>query len=436
MLYGDNKERRCKLNAGDSCCNYLCILNDLESKLRNNTNPKEKIELVLQGALRFYDADRAYVIEVDEELGIGVNTYECCAPEISHEIDNLQFMPFEKFPRWLRALRTDTPIVIADLESIKEDSPTEYELLEKQSVKTLLAVPFQKRFNAGFLGVDNPHRNAVDSGFLRILTLCIVVELNELLLHERNENRYMSKNPPSIIQVNMFGRLEIISAADVLRDDSFTNESGYVLLTFLLLNRKREHPLRLLTDIIWESTEVENPYNAIKNVVYRLRSTLACIGIRDLIQASHGTFTLNPSYSIFTDVERFDDTCKRIDTSSDPAILDMLYTSLIGLYRGSLLPRYDFYHWLMPKTLFYQNKFLYYMKQYLAILYKDKNYLRVQELAMDLLSIDMYDSELHYYLVSAMYMSGSKALSQIYFRQAQPYLTDEHMQELRALVTP
>lgn len=261
------------------------------------------------------------------------------------------------------------------------------------------------------------------------------MELNEILLQEWRERRYASIKQPTIIQANLFGKLEIISATDVLKDDSFTNESGYVLLTFLLLNRKREHPLRLLTDVIWESTDMGNPYNSIKNVVYRLRKTLACIGLRDLIQASHGTFTLNPNYTIFTDVERFDDACKRIDNSSDPAILQALYESIIGLYRGSLLPRYDFYHWLMPKTLYYQNKFLHYMKRYLSMLYREKNYLRVQELSMDLLSIDMYESEVHYYLIKAMLMSGSKALSQIYFRQAEPYLTDEHIQEVKTLFT-
>ena len=66
---------------------------------------------------------------------------------------------------------------------------------------------------------------------------------------------------------------------------------------------------------------------------------------------------------------------------------------------------------------------------------REKNYLRVQELSMDLLSIDMYESEVHYYLIKAMFMSGSKTLSQIYFRQAEPYLTDEHMQELKTLFT-
>ena len=79
MVNGDRKEGICRLNVDGNGCDYLRILSDLETKLRNNTNPKEKIELALQGALMFYGADRAYVIEVDDELGIGVNTYECCA---------------------------------------------------------------------------------------------------------------------------------------------------------------------------------------------------------------------------------------------------------------------------------------------------------------------------------------------------------------------
>ena len=126
MVNGDRKEGICRLNVDGNGCDYLRILSDLETKLRNNTNPKEKIELALQGALMFYGADRAYVIEVDDELGIGVNTYECCAPGIAPEIDNLQFMPFEMFPRWLCSLKSDTPIIITDLEQIKTEFLEEY----------------------------------------------------------------------------------------------------------------------------------------------------------------------------------------------------------------------------------------------------------------------------------------------------------------------
>ena len=75
------------------------------------------------------------------------------------------------------------------------------------------------------------------------------------------------------------------------------------------------------------------------------------------------------------------------------------------------------------------------MKRYLSMLYRENNYLRVQELSMDLLSIDMHESEVNYYLIRAMLMSESKTLSQIYFRQEESYLTDEHMQEVKALFT-
>ena len=89
------------------------------------------------------------------------------------------------------------------------------------------------------------------------------------------------------------------------------------------------------------------------------------------------------------------------------------------------------------------------MKRYLSMLYREKNYLRVQELSMDLLYINEgytsteiatiirlpEDLERVWYLIKAMLMSGSKTLSQIYFRQAEPYLTDEHMQEVKTLFT-
>ena len=51
MMNGDRKEGICRLNVDGNGCDYLRILSDLETKLRNNTNPKEKIELALQGAL-------------------------------------------------------------------------------------------------------------------------------------------------------------------------------------------------------------------------------------------------------------------------------------------------------------------------------------------------------------------------------------------------
>lgn len=101
MMNGERKEGICRLNVDGNGCDYLRILSDLETKLRNNTNPKEKIELALQGALMFYGADRAYVIEVDDELGIRSMSYTS-----SHSLENrIRIHQIRKTRIWINRIR-------------------------------------------------------------------------------------------------------------------------------------------------------------------------------------------------------------------------------------------------------------------------------------------------------------------------------------------
>lgn len=69
MMNGDRKEGICRLNVDGNGCDYLRILSDLETKLRNNTNPKEKIELALQGALMLRDGIHAEAGEIRGQQG-------------------------------------------------------------------------------------------------------------------------------------------------------------------------------------------------------------------------------------------------------------------------------------------------------------------------------------------------------------------------------
>ena len=70
MMNGERKEGICRLNVDGNGCDYLRILSDLETKLRNNTNPKEKIELALQGALMFYGADSPACGRIHDRRGV------------------------------------------------------------------------------------------------------------------------------------------------------------------------------------------------------------------------------------------------------------------------------------------------------------------------------------------------------------------------------
>lgn len=86
----------------------------------------------------------------------------------------------EKFPRWRKALRANKPVVISDLQRLENVYPDEAAFFREYGVTTLLAAPFSKRINQGFIAVDDPTRYTDDPVFLFIASYAVVVELNEI----------------------------------------------------------------------------------------------------------------------------------------------------------------------------------------------------------------------------------------------------------------
>ena len=130
----------------------------LEANLRNTEDSESTISVLLKGAAEFYGASRASVVEADWELGIGVITYEWCSDGIPAQRDMLQCLPMEKFPRWKKALKANKPLMISDLDGLAKSYPDEAAFFREYGVTTLLAAPFSKRINQGFIAVDDPTR--------------------------------------------------------------------------------------------------------------------------------------------------------------------------------------------------------------------------------------------------------------------------------------
>ena len=404
----------------------------LENSLRNTEDSREIIMGTLRAAGEFYGSDRAYVLEADLDLRIAVNTYEWCADGVAHERDHLQYVPFEVIPLWEQALKNNQPLIIDDTEELHETYYDEYIGLKKQSINSLIATPYSKRINTGFIAVDNPKKYQRDPSFLLLLSYVVVLELNEIKLQKSLNvaNRRVTEQSPTEIHINMFGGLEIISPQGILRDSDFTSDQGCNLLTYLLFSRGSIQSVHKLCEINRLDADVDDPYSSVKGVVYRLRSILSYIGLQDLVQATHGTFIINPKYTIRTDVERFDEICTRINQTTNTDALRGLYVSLCEIYKGSLLPWYDYFPWLIAKVSYYQNRYLEKLKNYIAILNTNKEYLEVQRVATEALTINIHDCDFLFYSIKADLDLGNKNLARIHYKQAVGYLTDEQKEQI------
>ena len=280
----------------------------LEASLRNTEDSDAIISGLLKGAAEFYGASRASVVEADWDLGIGVITYEWCKDGVPAQRDMLQCLPMEKFPRWRKALRANKPVVISDLQRLEKVYPDEAAFFREYGVTTLLAAPFSKRINQGFIAVDDPTRYTDDPVFLFIASYAVVVELNEIkqqqsLLAATKASKYN----PEDIHINFFGGMEIISSKGTLTGEDIKADQCYLLLAYLILNHKKNFSVDTLAEIICPYDELDSPYKVVNNIVYRLRRTLSVIGLDKLVIGKNGTFQINPNFNIHSLIRQITD---------------------------------------------------------------------------------------------------------------------------------
>lgn len=392
------------------------------------------IKGLLEALLHFYNADRAYVIEFDWDLMCGAITYEEHADGISSNVDNMQYLQTEVYPRWAKLLTQNQPIVVPNAEGIKDEYPAEYEMLASHNITSELAVPFSKKYTHGFVGVDNPRVFADDPGFALVMCYAVVAELNEMKLQEKVTEavRLLTNQNETDLYVSFFGGLEIKCAHGILTDDQVTSDQCYNLLAYLLLHRKRVHPLRELTDILWPSEVVADPYKDVKNVVYRLKRFLSVAGLEDLIIASAGSFVVNPKYIIHTDFERLEETHAKFFADPSLDVKEVTFKTARSLYKGSLLPRIDHLHWIMPHVGYYHGLYLQILKALIDYEIQESSIISAHRHAMSGLEIEPYDIGFKAAILICMYEQNNLSLAENYYLQIEPDLTDALRERIKS----
>lgn len=152
---------------------YSLALIDQLARIDRSRSKEEMDELVYRLLSLIGEAmqsDRVFLFErLEGTAEAYCNTFEWCANGVAPQIDNLT----EIFPSdmlyWLEVFGRGETIVIPNIEDVKTQMPSEYELLKAQSIRSEIAVPvFYRGSLSGFFGLDNPQRTLTDNK-LRLL---------------------------------------------------------------------------------------------------------------------------------------------------------------------------------------------------------------------------------------------------------------------------
>ena len=162
----------------------LRFLNESAHDILAQPDSTQAIEHTLRNIMQYFDAERAYVIELDHDRRMMNNTYEVCAEGVRSEKEHLQNVPFEVSPLWFDILQKNENVRIDSVDALGDDQRALRELLQAQGIRSMLATPLLCEGKLiGYAGVDNPTR-AVD----QIVHLAALSDYITVLLVRRNLN--------------------------------------------------------------------------------------------------------------------------------------------------------------------------------------------------------------------------------------------------------
>lgn len=137
---------------------------------------------------QFYEADRAYIFEFDLKNNLMSNTYEWCAPGVTHAKENLQNRQISAISRWLDLFKSNGSFHLSSLDGEVDENSDEYKILEPQGIKSLMAAPLiLDDVIIGFIGVDEPQKYRQDVSLLSLSAEFIVAKIQKYQMIKKLE---------------------------------------------------------------------------------------------------------------------------------------------------------------------------------------------------------------------------------------------------------
>lgn len=208
-----------------------------------------------------------------------------------------------------------------------------------------------------------------------------------------------------ILEIQMLGDFSLRSGDRMLSGDKIRGKQIWNLLEYIMVNRHKEISMDGLIQTLWGEDEIENPANALKNLAYRLRTTLKqSLGLNEdeYIVYKHGAYTWNKDIPCIVDVDRLEAAYKAAQQKSiSEDELLAHYKNIIDIYKGNFMPQSSFKEWIIPLTVYYQRIYMESVASYSEILLERADFKTVEEVCRRAIAIDPFVEMNHALLIKS-----------------------------------
>ena len=151
----------------------------------NEDSFDNSLQTLIQRIGEFSKVDRSYLFIINSGQTMS-NTHEWCNEGVNSEKENLQDIPCEIFPMWMKTLERGEEVYITDVQNLGEEWAGEKEILEPQGIKSLLVIPVRAGDQLyGFIGFDAVQEHVLWDNTARHLLQILADNLGSVM--KRNE---------------------------------------------------------------------------------------------------------------------------------------------------------------------------------------------------------------------------------------------------------
>lgn len=407
-------------------------ITQLVDSLHNSDDPGEILQEMLVAVTEFYDGDWAGIMEADLTIKIW-STYWWynrrtggMTPNRFGDLEDGEYLI-----RWIDAMTSGTPMIIENVEDLKDTSPKEYAFLKENGVSSMIAVPFWKR-PTGFLIVRNPKRYLKRTSVLKALAFVAVSSINEKRLLD---SMRLTPTPDIIkhdndIVINLCNGMSIITTKGVLSEDDLKSPKMTQLIAFLLFRGSIPAPPLEIFHRLWPEEDDERANTNVKVLVYRLHQIFGLISDYRLIEYARSGYRLNPELNIVTDLQIFESYWDQAQITVDLATKGNLLKKAIETYKHGPLPHYAAEAWLIASASRYNLRYIGAINLLLTTLEQLNDYVCVYEYASRAVQTVPKSEDAHYWLLNATLHIGPPELAHNQLQASKQLLTPESYQNL------
>ncbi|WRS27465.1 BTAD domain-containing putative transcriptional regulator [Oscillospiraceae bacterium MB08-C2-2] len=247
------------------------------------------------------------------------------------------------------------------------------------------------------------------------------------------------------LKITMFGEFSITSGDAHISDTSMRTHQLWHLMEYLIAYRHRSITQGELIEALWPDDNIENPANALKNLVYRVRSALAAHGFpgaKRIVLYEMGRYHWNNDIPCEVDTERFVQLCQAV-SNSGLSIQERIdhYKAIVELYKGDFVAASRYESWVVPLSVEYRNMYFKCVHEVLELLQESQQYKTMEEICRKALAIDPFEQSTHKYLMMSLIHQGEQAqaiahynaLTDLYYRELGVSLSTEMRQMYQAI---